>query len=349
MADLAARLRQLLPDVRIGTGHGQMHTHELEEMMLAFLEKRIDMLVSTKIIESGLDIPNVNTIIINRADRFGMAELYQLRGRVGRSNTQAYAYLLTPPVSVLGKSTVQRLQALQEFNELGSGFNLAMRDLEIRGAGNLLGSEQSGFIEMMGFETYTRILEEAVRELKQEEFQELFKDEQATPGGVRGFAVEADLEAFIPALYVENETERLTIYRRLYAVNTNEQLDEIGLELRDRFGKRPPQVDTLLGLVRLKLIAGTLGFVKIHLSPERMEAQFPPPSDALFYESAQFQHLMTAFSRMRERGVRVSQGETTLKTTLPFGRKLEPEAVLERANVFIQELLKMLPQPPPGG
>ena len=349
MADVAARLQQLLPDVRIGTGHGQMHTHELEEMMLAFLEKRIDMLVSTKIIESGLDIPNVNTIIINRADRFGMAELYQLRGRVGRSNTQAYAYLLTPPVSVLGKSTVQRLQALQEFNELGSGFNLAMRDLEIRGAGNLLGSEQSGFIEMMGFETYTRILEEAVRELKQEEFQELFKDERATPVGVRGFAVEADLEAFIPALYVENETERLTIYRRLYAVNTNEQLDEIGLELRDRFGKRPPQVDTLLGLVRLKLIAGTLGFAKIHLSPERLEAHYPPSSDTLFYESARFQHLMTAFSRMRERGVKVSQGETTLKTILPFGRKLEPEAVLERANVFIQELLKILPQPSPSG
>jgi len=348
MGDVAARLHQLLPDVRIGTAHGQMQPRELEDVMLAFLEKRLDMLVSTKIIESGLDIPNVNTIIINRADRFGMAELYQLRGRVGRSNTQAYAYLLTPPVSVLGRSTVQRLQALQEFNELGSGFNLAMRDLEIRGAGNLLGSEQSGFIEMMGFETYTRILEEAVRELKQEEFQELFKDERTTPGAVRGFAVEADLEAFIPALYVENETERLTIYRRLYAVNTHEQLDEVGFELRDRFGKHPPQVETLLGLVRLKLSAGTLGLAKIHLSPERLEAHFPPPSDTLFYESARFQQLMTAFSRMRERGVRVTQGETRLKTTIPFGRKLEPEAVLQKANSVVQELLKILPQPSPG-
>jgi transcription-repair coupling factor (superfamily II helicase) len=349
MGDVAARLHQLLPDVRIGTAHGQLQPRELEQIMLAFLEKRIDMLVSTKIIESGLDIPNVNTIIINRADRFGMAELYQLRGRVGRSNTQAYAYLLTPPVSVLGRNTVQRLQALQEFNELGSGFNLAMRDLEIRGAGNLLGSEQSGFIEMMGFETYTRILEEAVRELKQEEFQELFKDERATPGTARGFAVEADLEAFIPAMYVENETERLTIYRRLYAVNTHEQLDEIGDELRDRFGKRPPQVETLLGLVRLKLSAGPLGLTKIHLSPERLEAHFPPPSDTLFYESARFQQLMTAFSRMRERGVRVTQGETTLKTTIPFGRKLDPGAVLQKANGFIQELLKMVPEPHPGG
>ena len=345
MDDVAARLQQLLPDVRIGTGHGQMQPRELEGIMLAFLEKRIDMLVSTKIIESGLDIPNVNTIIINRADRFGMAELYQLRGRVGRSNTQAYAYLLTPPVSVLGRTTVQRLQALQEFNELGSGFNLAMRDLEIRGAGNLLGSEQSGFIEMMGFETYTRILEEAVYELKQEEFQELFKDERNTPGAVRGFAVEADLEAFIPAMYVENETERLTIYRRLYAVNTHEQLDEIGLELRDRFGKRPPQVETLLGLVRLKLSAGTLGLAKIHLSSERLEAHFPPPSDTVFYESARFQQLMTAFSRMRERGVRLSQGETTLRAMIPFGRKLDPEAVLEKANSVIQELQKV---PPPN-
>jgi transcription-repair coupling factor (superfamily II helicase) len=349
MGDVAARLHQLLPDVRIGTAHGQLQPRELEEIMLTFLEKRIDMLVSTKIIESGLDIPNVNTIIINRADRFGMAELYQLRGRVGRSNTQAYAYLLTPPISVLGRSTVQRLQALQEFNELGSGFNLAMRDLEIRGAGNLLGSEQSGFIEMMGFETYTRILEEAVRELKLEEFQELFKDERATPGAARGFAVEADLEAFIPAMYVENETERLTIYRRLYAVNTHEQLEEIGDELRDRFGKRPPQVETLLGLVRLKLSAGPLGLTKIHLSPERLEAHFPPPADTLFYESAQFQQLMTAFSRMREHGVRVTQGEATLKTTIPFGRKLDPEAVLQKANSVVQELLKIVPEPHPGG
>jgi transcription-repair coupling factor (superfamily II helicase) len=177
MDDIAARLQIMLPGVRMRTAHGQMAAHELEEVMLAFLEKHIDLLISTKIIESGLDIPNVNTIIINRADHFGMAELYQLRGRVGRSNIQAYAYLLTPPLSVLGKSTLQRLQALQEFTELGSGLNLAMRDLEIRGAGNLLGSEQSGFIEMMGFETYTRLLDEAVHELKQDEFRELFPEE----------------------------------------------------------------------------------------------------------------------------------------------------------------------------
>ena len=190
--EMAARVRALLPGVRVRAAHGQMHAHELEEVMVDFLEKRIDVLVSTKIIESGLDIPNVNTIIVHRADRFGMAELHQLRGRVGRSNEQAYALLITPPVSVLPRGTLQRLQAMEEFTELGSGFNLAMRDLEIRGAGNLLGSEQSGFIETMGFETYTRILEDAVQELKEEEFQDLFADEtgrkrrQARCGGGAG-------------------------------------------------------------------------------------------------------------------------------------------------------------------
>ncbi|MGB2959746.1 MAG: transcription-repair coupling factor, partial [Bacteroidota bacterium] len=176
--EITERVQDLLPGVRIQYAHGQMSARDLEEVMVEFLERKVDVLVATKIIESGLDIPNVNTIIVNRADRFGMAELYQLRGRVGRSNVQAYAYLLAPPVSMMPNSTVQRLRAMQEFTELGSGFNLAMRDLEIRGAGNLLGSEQSGFIESMGFETYTKILEEAVLEVKQGEFQDLFRGER---------------------------------------------------------------------------------------------------------------------------------------------------------------------------
>ena len=338
MDDIAARLQDILPGVRMRTAHGQMAAHELEEVMLAFLEKKIDLLISTKIIESGLDIPNVNTIIINRADHFGMAELYQLRGRVGRSNTQAYAYLLTPPFSVLGKTTLQRLQALQEFAELGSGLNLAMRDLEIRGAGNLLGSEQSGFIEMMGFETYTRLLDEAVHELKQEEFSELFPEEAARAGKPAEVQIEAELEAFIPAAYIAQEAERLTIYRRLYALSSREQLDEIGNELRDRFGRVPAQVEALFGLMELKLLASRIGFPKLHLDTARLEVHFPPQTDTAFYEGENFQHIMTAISKKRDEGVRVLQTETLLKALVPFREAHDTASAVSRSRAFLEDL-----------
>ncbi|MGH2567738.1 MAG: transcription-repair coupling factor, partial [Bacteroidota bacterium] len=218
-------LEEQIPEARFHVAHGQMKGHELEKTMMAFLERKFDVLICTKIIESGIDIPSVNTILINRADRFGLAELYQLRGRVGRSNEQAYAYLLTPPLSVLPKQTLRRLQALQEFTELGSGFNLAMRDLEIRGAGNLLGAEQSGFIIEMGFEMYQKIVEEAVGELKQQEFGEVFGREKAD-GRKQGVEtiIETDLEAYIPDFYVESDAERLDLYRRLYKAAIQEDV-----------------------------------------------------------------------------------------------------------------------------
>jgi transcription-repair coupling factor (superfamily II helicase) len=330
IADLTTRLQQLLPDVRMRYAHGQMLARELEEVMLAFLEKRVDVLVATKIIESGLDIPNVNTIIINRADRFGMAELYQLRGRVGRSNAQAYAHLIIPPLPVLGKSTLQRLQAVQEFTELGSGFNLAMRDLEIRGAGNLLGSEQSGFIEAMGFETYTRLLDEAVREVKDEEFRDLFP-EAAEHVPARSVVVEADIEALIPETYVASERERLTIYRRLHAVTTMEQLEEIGLELSDRFGRHPESVETLLGLIRIKLVAARLQFPKVHIGRETMQVTFPPPSASGFYESSEFQRLMTVIGAMRRSGVQLQQSTDQLVAVFPLGSDDADERLIARS------------------
>ena len=336
--EITTRLRELLPEVRMRHAHGQMQAHELEEVMLAFLEKRVDLLVSTKIIESGLDIPNVNTIIINRADRFGMAELYQLRGRVGRSNAQAYAYLLTPPLSVLSRPTLQRLQALQEFNELGSGFNLAMRDLEIRGAGNLLGSEQSGFIEAMGFETYTRILDEAVREVKEEEFRELFP-EIAAQSRVRPVVVEADLEALIPESYVASERERLTIYRRLHAVTTPEQLDEVGRELRDRFGKVPEQVETLFGLIAIKLVAARLRVPRIHVGREELQVYFPPEADSAFYESPDFQHMMTVIGRMRSAGVRLNQSPDQLTALFPMDADKPDEQLIARSLEYLKQIL----------
>jgi transcription-repair coupling factor (superfamily II helicase) len=331
--EVSQRLREILPGVRIRHAHGQMHAHELENVMMGFLEKQFDLLVATKIIESGLDIPNVNTIIINRADRFGMAELYQLRGRVGRSNVQAYAYLLTPPISVMPRNTLLRLQAVEEFTELGSGFNLAMRDLEIRGAGNLLGSEQSGFIETMGFETYTKILEEAVQELKEQEFQDLFADERRPPRLESDVLVEADFDAFIPASYVRNDTERLAIYRRLYGLQTEEQLREVADELKDRFGKYPEEVQNLFSVVSIRLTAGKIGFRKVTVSARELEADFPPESDTTFYESESFQSLMTVISRMKGKGSglrqvrsspsRPTSGTDGMGTSLKFYAKLD--------------------------
>jgi transcription-repair coupling factor (superfamily II helicase) len=306
--EVTGHLRQLLAGVRIRYAHGQMHAHQLEEVMLDFMERKVDVLVCTKIIESGLDVPNVNTIIINRADRFGMAELYQLRGRVGRSNIQAYAYLLAPPLSVLPRRTIQRLQAVEEFVELGSGFNLAMRDLEIRGAGNLLGGEQSGFIETMGFETYTRVLEEAIQELKQDEFAELFAGQSRSPG-TTDTAIELDVAALIPDDYIQNDTQRLEVYRQLYALQTLEQLDEVALELKDRFGNLPAEAENLIRAIRLKLNASRVGLRKVRFDTDELVIEFPPPDQKEFYESGKFQVIMARIPAMKGKAHLKQEGD----------------------------------------
>ncbi len=335
---VAARLRELLPGVGIRCAHGQMHAHDLEEVMVAFLEKRFSVLVCTKIIESGLDIPNVNTIIIMRADRFGMAELYQLRGRVGRSNVQAYAYLLTPPPETLARGTLQRLQALEEFTELGAGFHLAMRDLEIRGAGNLLGAEQSGFIESMGFETYTRILEEAVAELKDREFRDLFPAERRGPRRPET-VVDLDVPALLPAEYVENDTERLEIYRRLYSLESVPQLEEVRHELRDRFGVLPEEARQLLSAVRVRLLLGKWGFPKASIARDGAQIEFPPPEETAFYESPLFQEMMGKIGRMRDRGVVLKTQGTSLQLGIRF-----PRGTPEPAEALLSLLTEILPE-----
>lgn len=334
--DMTSRVRALHPRLRVRFAHGQMPAHELEEVMVEFLEKRFDVLVCTKIIESGLDIPNVNTIIINRADRFGLAELYQLRGRVGRSNTQAYAYLLVPPVETLPRETLSRLEAVEEFTELGSGFHLAMRDLEIRGAGNLLGGEQSGFIETMGFETYTRILDDAIQELKDEEFKEVFTEEKRTrePDTV----VEVELNALLPEVYVENDNERLDIYRRLYSVGTHEQLEEIAEELKDRFGPFMPEVENLFGVVRLRLASSKIGFRKVRLSPGGVEIEFPPESDRSFYDSESFQLLMKRIAALKKYGVLLKNPASRLVVSARFDPAAEDSSPIDRAIRFLADL-----------
>lgn len=337
-------LEKHIPEARFHVAHGQMKGHELEKSMMAFLEKKYDVLVCTKIIESGIDIPSVNTIIINRADRFGLAELYQLRGRVGRSNEQAYAYLLTPPLSVLPKQTLRRLQALQEFTELGSGLNLAMRDLEIRGAGNLLGAEQSGFIMEMGFEMYQRIVEEAVTEVKKDEFAELFEQKlQAAMPRVAETVIETDIEALIPDFYIESDTERLDIYRRLYKLERDEEVQAMREELRDRFGEYPEETENLFLVVQLKLLASQLGFRKVELEQNRLLLTFPPNEDRNFYENGNgnnspFQQIVEKVMSLKHYRPQWKQEGGQLKLLAVLETDSSPSTVLQSARAFLEQL-----------
>ncbi len=345
---IADQVRSHVPEARVHVAHGQMAGHELEKTMVDFLEKKYDVLVCTKIIESGLDIPNANTIIVNRADRFGMAELYQLRGRVGRSNVQAYAYLLTPPLSVLPKHSLKRLQAIEEFTELGSGFNLAMRDLEIRGAGNLLGAEQSGFIMEMGFEMYERIMREAVDELKQQEFNELFDSRRQTSNiqhpALAECVIDTDIEAFIPNIYIESDAERLDIYRRLYKALTNEELNTLHEELRDRFGEYPEEVEHLFGVIELRQRAARAGLPKISLKGSLLTMTLPDQSSVQFYGTDEapdspFQKIMAVVSRSDKKSVKLQQTgkELTLQCMLPASN--DSKERLSQAMKKLEEFL----------
>ncbi len=275
---------KLVPDSRIGIAHGQMDGDKLEKVMLKFIEGEYDVLVSTNIIESGLDIPNANTIIINHANLFGLSDLHQMRGRVGRSNKKAFCYLLTPPTSVLSSDSRKRLAALEEFSDLGDGFKVAMRDLDIRGAGNLLGAEQSGFITDLGFDTYHKILDDAIQELKETEFKDLFADELLAKAKliVQDCVIETDLEILIPDTYINNTSERLQLYASLDNIKNEEALIKFTDSLRDRFGALPPSVEQLINSVRLRWIGEELGFEKISLKNEKMRAYFISGKDEYF-------------------------------------------------------------------
>jgi transcription-repair coupling factor (superfamily II helicase) len=275
---------KLVPDSRIGIAHGQMDGDKLEKVMLKFIEGEYDVLVSTNIIESGLDIPNANTIIINHANLFGLSDLHQMRGRVGRSNKKAFCYLLTPPTSVLSSDSRKRLAALEEFSDLGDGFKVAMRDLDIRGAGNLLGAEQSGFITDLGFDTYHKILDDAIQELKETEFKDLFADELLAKAKliVQDCVIETDLEILIPDTYINNTSERLQLYASLDNIKNEEALIKFTDSLRDRFGTLPPSVEQLINSVRLRWIGEELGFEKISLKNEKMRAYFISGKDEYF-------------------------------------------------------------------
>ena len=275
---------RLVPDARIGIAHGQMEGDRLEKAMMRFIDGSSDVLVSTNIIESGLDIPNANTIIINQAHMFGLSDLHQMRGRVGRSNTKAFCYLLTPPASHLTADARKRLSALEEFSELGDGFKVAMRDLDIRGAGNLLGAEQSGFITDLGFDTYHKILDEAIQELKETDFKDLFAVELAEKAKiiVQDCVIETDLEILIPESYVSNVTERLQLYSRLDSLKDEDQLKAFAAEMRDRFGPIPTPVEELINSVRLRWLGEELGFEKLVLKSERLRGFFVSGKESYF-------------------------------------------------------------------
>lgn len=275
---IASEIRDIIPEAKVATAHGQMKPKELENIMERFIAREFDILVTTKIVESGLDIPNANTIFINRAQNFGLAELYQLRGRVGRSNIQAYCYLIIPNEEKISEKSIRRLQALEEFTDLGSGLKLAMRDMEIRGAGNLLGAEQSGFIDDIGFELYSKILEEAVREIKEEEYPELFVSNADISQRILrndDLEIEYSQDAFINKEFVESEAERFILYRRMFNLESFDKVRDFENELIDRFGKLPEETKNLLFILRIRLLAANTGFRKIKIKRNEMVIELP--------------------------------------------------------------------------
>ncbi|PWT72851.1 MAG: transcription-repair coupling factor [Bacteroidetes bacterium] len=309
LREMASIIQGLCPDLSIGYAHGQMEGNELEEHILDFIDKKYDVLVCTNIVESGVDIPNVNTIIINNAHHFGLSDLHQLRGRVGRSNRKAFCYLLTPSLATLPADSRKRLQTLEQHSDLGSGFQIAMRDLDIRGAGNMLGGEQSGFMAEMGFEMYQKILDEAIKELKRTEFKEVFKEEISKQENyVQDCTIDTDLEILIPDAYVESITERLSLYTRLDSCDTEEELANFHQELSDRFGPVPQQVEDLFDTVRIRKIALELGFERIILKDRSVKCYFINRPDSPYFESAVFNNILsfiqkqTNKARLRQAG-----------------------------------------------
>lgn len=291
--EVAGLLQRLVPSAKIGIGHGQMEGKKLEGLMLSFMNNEFDVLVSTTIIESGLDVPNANTIFINNANNFGLSDLHQMRGRVGRSNKKAFCYFITPPYHVMTDDARKRIEALVLFSDLGSGINIAMKDLEIRGAGDLLGGEQSGFMNDIGFDTYQKILQEAIEELKENEFKELYPTDETKPKEfVKEVQIDTDFEILFPDDYVNSVTERLSLYNKLSDLKNEEEIQVFETEIIDRFGEIPKEVADLLDSVRIKWLAKALGLDKIILKQKRMIGYFVADQQSDFYQTTAFSSML---------------------------------------------------------
>lgn len=297
LKDIAGLIQRLVPDARVITGHGQMEGKQLEQNVLDFMEGKYDVLVSTTIVESGVDVPNANTIFINDAQKFGMADLHQMRGRVGRSNRKAFCYLITPPYDLMTSDARKRLEAIEQFSDLGSGFQIAMKDLEIRGAGDLLGAEQSGFINEMGFETYQKIMQEALEELQNdEEFENLFDNEEERKKLItttKDVNIDTDMELMLPDSYVQSTEERLTLYQKLAEIPNQNELQRFENELTDRFGKLPKEAKNLLKSVELKWLAAEIGFEKIVVKNGIFLGYFPSNPQDKFYSGDKFKQIIS--------------------------------------------------------
>ncbi len=310
ITEVAGMIQRLIPDAKIGIGHGQMEGKKLEDLMLRFMNNEFDVLVSTTIVESGLDVPNANTIFINNANNFGLSDLHQMRGRVGRSNKKAFCYFITPDETVMTEEARKRMQALEQFSDLGSGLNIAMKDLEIRGAGDLLGGEQSGFINEIGFETYQKILTEAIDELKENEFKSLYEtSEDTNKDYIRETTFDTDLELLIPTDYVNNTTERLNLYTRLNELKTEEELQLFASEMEDRFGPLPHETQNLLTSIRLKWLAINLGFERIVIKNNRMIGYFIADQESSFYQSKTFGRVLE-YIKTAPKQIKMNQKQT---------------------------------------
>jgi transcription-repair coupling factor (superfamily II helicase) len=308
--EVAGLLQRLVPSANIGVGHGQMEGKKLEGLMLSFMNNEFDVLVSTTIIESGLDVPNANTIFINNANNFGLSDLHQMRGRVGRSNKKAFCYFITPPYHVMTDDARKRIEALVLFSDLGSGINIAMKDLEIRGAGDLLGGEQSGFINDIGFDTYQKILQEAIEELKEDEFKDLYPTDDTKPKEfVKEVTIDTDFEILFPDDYVNSVTERLSLYNKLGALEKEEEIKIFEGEIVDRFGEIPSEVRDLLDSVRIKWLAKELGLDKIILKQKRMIGYFVANQQSDFYQTAAFAKML-AYVKQNSKSCVMKEKET---------------------------------------
>lgn len=318
-----------MPDVKTVVAHGQMEGEKLEKTMLDFISGDYDVLIATSIVESGLDIPNVNTIFINEAHHFGLSDLHQLRGRTGRSNRKAFCYLLAPPPIGLTPEARRRLKAIEDFSDLGSGFNIAMQDLDIRGAGNLLGAEQSGFIAEIGYETYQRILNEAIQELKENEFRDVFYNQDSgelveKSGNIKtqtnileatkfvnDCQIDTDFEIMIPESYVENISERIKLYRELDNLQDEESLKKFEIKLIDRFGNIPGATIELMNIVRLRWLAIKLGFERISLKNNRMMVYFISNQQSQYYQTLVFNQVLN-FIQKNPRVFQMKEGKDKL-------------------------------------
>lgn len=306
-------LKKMMPDISVATAHGQLEGDKLEEIMLGFINGEFDVLLSTNIIESGLDIPNANTILIHNAHQFGLSDLHQLRGRVGRSNKKAFCYLISPPKSVLTPEAKKRLQTLEEFSDLGSGFQISLRDMDIRGAGNLLGAEQSGFIADIGFEMYHKILDEAIQELKYTDFKEVFKEQiEEQKQFVYECTIDTDVEMLIPQEYVQNTEERLRLYTELDEITNEEKLNVFAKKLTDRFGALPKQVNELFDGLRIRWVAKKIGFERIILKNNKLRCYFLENQKSPYYDSPYFNLVMTHIQNAKKKCVIKQSGNSLI-------------------------------------